>query len=141
MFDRVIWFQAQQRPDATAIQFQDEAFSYARFVADIGRCASWLTTRDLPKGSRALLYVPHPYVHWVLTVALALHGVISAACARASSQPADMKLVNAQVLFTSQLPAGPALAQTILIDQAWIDGLWSFSEAWPGSHARLGEDP
>ncbi|MES2343357.1 MAG: hypothetical protein V4597_16940, partial [Pseudomonadota bacterium] len=70
MFERLIAFQAQHQPQGLAIASAWDRFTYRQMADDIRRCAAWAAELKLPWGSRALLAVPHPYLHWVLTFGL-----------------------------------------------------------------------
>lgn len=141
MFEQLIAYQAGQQPDAVALVHGQDSFTFARMAADIGRCAAWLATLDLPLDARALVCTPHPYLHWVLTFALEQSGLVSACSATAEDIPRDIALLEPQVLFTSAPPAGPPLVPTHRIDQAWIDALWAHAPSSARRRPRGKDDP
>lgn len=131
MFERLIAFQASQRPDAIAIETAIQQFTYSDLAVDIARCAHWLTRLDLPVGARALLNVQHPYLHWVLTFGLEAVGVVTAATAAAQAVPGDLTLLKAEVLFSGEVPLAPVGVPHHVIDAAWLRAL----EAYPLTYA------
>lgn len=144
MFERLIAFNAGQFPQRTALAHGLDSFTFARMAADIGRCANWLATLDLPPGGRALLHIPHPYVHWIVTLGLEQHGVVTASTALAGAIADDAALLRADLVFSSQAPDQPVDVPLHLIDQAWIDALADQPAAWtrrltpaPGDPCRI----
>lgn len=131
MFERLIAFQASQRPDAVAIETAVQQFTYADLAVDIARCANWLTKLGLPVGARAVLNLQHPYLHWVLTFGLEAVGVVTASTATAQAVPGDVALLKAEVLFTGETPVEPAGVPHHVIDAAWLREL----EAYPLTYA------
>lgn len=144
MFERLIAFQASQRPDAVAIETARHQFTYAELAGDIARCANWLTKLNLPVGARAVLHLQHTYLHWVLTFGLEAVGVVTASSATPEALPGDVALLKAGVCFIGERPASPLGAPFHVIDGAWLRGL----EAYPltyagfaGSGRRGADDP
>lgn len=141
MFEQLISYQAGRRPEAVALIHGEDRFSFTRMAADIGRCAAWLETLDLPLDALALICTPHPYLHWVLSLALEQAGVVSTVSAAVGEIARDVSLLKAQVLFTSALPGAPPPVPTYLIDQAWIDGLWAYQPTRACRRPRGKDDP
>ncbi|MDO8378907.1 class I adenylate-forming enzyme family protein [Phenylobacterium sp.] len=141
MFEQLISYQAGQQPDGVALVHGEDSFTFGRMAADIGRCAAWLATLDLPLDARALLSTPHPYLHWVLTFALEQSGLVSASSAAVGDIPRDVALLEPQVLFASVLPEGPLKVPTHRIDQAWIDALWAYPPSSARRRRRGKDDP
>jgi non-ribosomal peptide synthetase component E (peptide arylation enzyme) len=101
MFESIIAHHARLEPDAPAIVMADYTFSYGRMAADIARCAHWLAGLNLSKGKRALLHLPHPYVHWIVTYGLEHHGVVTASSPNARNLRGEIDFIGADLLFTS----------------------------------------
>lgn len=140
MFERLIAFQASHQPDRLAIESAWDRFTYRQMADDIRRCAAWVAELDLPWGSRALIAVPHPYLHWVLTFGLETAGVITAAASPVRGVTDDLILIGAHVLFARDVPDNALGLPVHRIDQAWLDGLQRYSPTWAGDRPRRGED-
>lgn len=140
MFERLIAFQAQHQPQGLAIASAWDRFTYRQMADDIARCAAWVAELKLPWGSRALLAVPHPYLHWVLTFGLETAGVITAAASPLRGVADDIRLIGAHVLFARDVPDNALGVPVHRIDQAWLDGLQHYSPTWAGDRPRRGED-
>lgn len=139
MFERLIPFHAGQTPQAIAMVRAGDSFGFARMAADIARCANWLAGLELPSGGRALLHIPDPYVHWIVTLGLEQHGLVSADSAGALAN--DAAGLRAEVVFTSQAPDRPLAVPTHRIDQGWLDALQSQPTTWARARRPAPEDP
>lgn len=140
MFERLIAFHANHRPEGLAIASAWDRFTYRQMADDIRRCAAWVAELKLPWGSRALIAVPHPYLHWVLTFGLETAGVISAATNPFQTLAGDVALIHADVVFARDPPPTPVGAPVHRTDQAWLDGLARYPANWAGDRPRRGED-
>lgn len=140
MFERLIAFQAAHQPDGLAIASAWDRFTYRQMADDIARCCAWVAELNLAWGSRALIAVPHPYLHWVLTFGLESAGVITAATSPIRGLTDDLILVGAHMLFARDPPENALGLPVYRIDQAWLDGLQAYSPTWAGDRPRRGED-
>ncbi|WP_340643948.1 class I adenylate-forming enzyme family protein [Phenylobacterium sp.] len=140
MFERLIAFHANHRPDGLVIASAWDRFTYRQMADDIARCAAWVAELNLPWGSRALIAVPHPYLHWVLTFGLETAGVISATTSPFAPLAADLAFLHAEVLFARDVPEQPVGVPVHRIDQAWLDGLARYPANWAGDRPRRPED-
>lgn len=141
MFERLIAFNAGQFPQRVVLAQAQDSFTFARMAEDIGRCANWLATLDLPPEGRALLHIPHPYAHWIVTLGLEQHGLVTASTALAGQIASDAALLRADLVFSSQAPDQPVDAPVHLIDQPWIDALARQPAAWMRSRPPAPQDP
>ncbi|CAN5902441.1 N/A [soil metagenome] len=140
MFERLIAFHANHRPDGLVIASAWDRFTYRQMADDIRRCAAWVAELELPWGSRALIAVPHPYLHWVLTFGLETAGVISASTSPLATLTGDLALIHAEVLFARDVPDTPVGVPVHRIDQAWLDDLARYPANWAGDRPRRDTD-
>jgi acyl-CoA synthetase (AMP-forming)/AMP-acid ligase II len=76
MFERIIAYQAKQRPHALAIQTSAGNATYAKFDADIDRVAASLL--EIPNlVGRIAVQVKNPSLHWLIILALARLNIAS----------------------------------------------------------------
>ncbi len=61
-------------PDAPALLLRDRTVTFAELEAMTGRLASWLSTRDLPEGSRIAAWLPKGLIAAVLPLGVARAG-------------------------------------------------------------------
>ena len=140
MFERLIAYQAQHTPQGLAIASAWDRFTYRQMADDIVRASAWAADLKLAWGARVLIDVPHPYLHWVLTFGLESAGVISAASSPTRAITDDLIALSAVALFARNPPDNALGLPVHRIDQAWLDGLQSYSPSWAGDRLRRGED-
>lgn len=140
MFERLIAYQAQHQPKGLAIASAWDRFTYCEMADDIVRASAWVADLKLAWGARVLIDVPHPYLHWVLTFGLESAGVISAASSPVRGVTDDLVALGAVALFARNPPDNALGLPVYRIDQAWLNGLQSYSRTWAGDRLRRGED-
>lgn len=72
-----VLYQARFNPHAIAVAFGNQEVSYADFARDIERATRQLAHRMATRPNLAMVALTHPYLHWVLTIALARLGITS----------------------------------------------------------------
>lgn len=123
MFEKIIASNANLWPDRPAILMGDHSFSYIQMSQDIGRCVTWLTTLGLPSGGRALICIPHAYLHWILTFALERMGLATASASRAADVPDLTRRLEIDAIFSTEEVDPVGMRPIYNIGQAWIDHL------------------
>jgi len=123
-----ILHRARCAPHAIAVSFGAQDVSYGEFVRDIERATRQLAAR-VPAGSGlAAVTVSHPYLHWVLTIALGRAGLCTATVLDGGH---TLDLIKPDLVF-ADAGAHPARPRLIGVDQEWIgvgaDALPAFAD-------------
>lgn len=141
MFETLIHDHAATAPEDTAFRTPTgPTVTYATVALDVRRCAAWLAQQGVAPGMRAMLQVDDPYLHWVLFLALDMHGVVSIGdMATAPLNPALVDGLGASLVFSSIPNQAFAKARTFLIDGEWI-GSMRACDAAPLSDRSLHDD-
>lgn len=99
-FYTTILYHSRFNPHAIAVSFGDRNISYAQFVRDIERVTKRLHNKELPKTGRAIIHVGHPYLHWLLLLALGRIGMTSVTVYDIE-KPGLLDLIQPDVVLTS----------------------------------------
>lgn len=78
MIDDIIRYRAAMSGDAPAFVGPDAPRSFAQLEADIRRAVHVLRDFRVPPGEAAAVAIKHPYIQWVIILALARLGIASA---------------------------------------------------------------
>ena len=76
-FYPTILFHSRFNPELVAVAFGSQEVTYREFVRDIERVTRQLASRVAPGPRLAMVALVHPYLHWVLTIALGRVGITS----------------------------------------------------------------
>ncbi len=115
-FHSTILYYARYTPHAIAVAFGSQEVSYAEFARDIERATRRLAARLPARSGLAMLSVGHPYLHWVLTIAL---GRIGMCTVTAFDRAHTADLIRPDLVFADTQPALPD-ERFIAVDQDWI---------------------
>lgn len=107
---------ARSTPHDIAVAFGKQEVSYGEFARDIERATRQLAAR-LPDGARlAMVGVSHPYLHWVLTIALGRTGL----CTVSAADPAaSIELVKPDLVFVDAQAPRPD-SRFVAAGEEWI---------------------
>lgn len=113
-----ILFHSRFQPEAIAVAFGTLEVSYADFVRDIERATRRLVAKVPARSGLAMVAVTHPYLHWVLTIALGRVGIASVSAYDASNAD-TLALIRPDVVFVD---AGAVAADSRFVEMndAWI---------------------
>lgn len=93
MFEKIIAYQAKQRPHALAIMTPVGNATYAKFDADIDRVAGALL--KIPNlGGRVAVQAKNPSLHWLVILALARLNMLSLSLAATGDRPETETLAH-----------------------------------------------
>ena len=129
---------ARSTPHDIAVAFGAQEVSYGEFARDIERATRQLAARLPGSTGVAMVTLSHPYLHWVMTIALGRAGL----CTVSAFDAAAVALVKpALVLVDPQAPQPDS--RFVVVDQEWIglggDALPPFADPEHGADvpARL----
>lgn len=107
---------ARTTPHDIAVAFGQQEVSYGEFARDIERATRQLAARLSGSAGLAMVALSHPYLHWVLTIALGRAGL----CTVSSFDPgAEIGLVKPDlVLVDAQAPRLDG--RFVTADEEWI---------------------
>jgi len=83
-----ILHRARCAPHAIGVSFAAQDVSYGEFVRDIERATRQLAARTPRRSGLAMVSIAHPYLHWVITIALGRLGMSTASAINAAHTPA-----------------------------------------------------
>lgn len=115
-----IVFHARFNPHSVAVSFGDVAITYRRFVDDVERVTRRLAAMDLGSPARAVVNVGHPYIHWLLSLALGRMGVATAAVF--GNNPEAIRFLRADLVLTDLALEAIAGCQTVRVGADWMNG-------------------
>ena len=120
MFEEIVSFQARYRPDAPAIWTPIGGASFASFDADINRMARRLQPLVPARGCVAV-QAANPGLHWVVTLALARLGCVSASLPPVGERPEAelLAILRPDLLLTDRGAAAAGLA-TFELSPDWV---------------------
>lgn len=107
---------ARCAPHAIAVAFGSQEVSYGDFARDIERATRQLAARLPDRSGLAMLTLSHPYLHWVLTIALGRIGMCTVSSFDLSR---TLGLVRPDVVFVDAHAEKPD-SRFIEVDQEWI---------------------
>ncbi|GAB2599024.1 acyl-CoA synthetase [Ramlibacter solisilvae] len=99
--------------------FGEEHVTYQRFAKDIERTTRRLAALEVGAARRVLVNVAHPYVHWLLTIALGRMGVVSVTAFGSDSEL--FRFTGAEVVLTDQDLLGGE-RRIIRVTKDWLAG-------------------
>jgi acyl-CoA synthetase (AMP-forming)/AMP-acid ligase II len=111
-FYPTILFHSRVNPESVAVAFGSQEVTYREFVRDIERATRQLASRVPPGPRLAMVALVHPYLHWVLTIALGRVGITSVS----GYDPAGsglLDLVKADLVFIDN--------QTVAADERFVE--------------------
>lgn len=111
-----IQHRARYTPHAIAVSFGSQELNYGEFVRDIERATRQLAARLPNRSGLAALTVAHPYLHWVLTIALGRMGMTTASVFDGNRA---LELIKPDLVFTDTQERA-ADSRYIVVDQEWI---------------------
>jgi len=111
-----ILHRARCAPHAIAVNFGTRDVSYGEFVRDIERATRQLTARLPGASGLAMVSVSHPYLHWVITLALGRAGLCTVSALDAGHTP---ELIQPDLVFADAQP-NQADKRFVMVDQDWI---------------------
>jgi len=95
-----ILHRARCAPHAIAVSFGAQDVSYGEFARDIERATRQLAARAQNRSGLAMVHIAHPYLHWVITIALGRLGMSTVSAIDATHTPAmigpDLVVADAQ---------------------------------------------
>jgi len=101
---------------ATAVSFGNQDVSYAELVRDIERATRRLAARRSNGTGLAMVSVAHPYLHWILTIALCGVGFCTVSALQAGHTP---QLIQPDLIF-ADTRTEHADSRFVTVDQEWI---------------------
>ena len=120
MFEHIVSFQARYRPEAVAISTPVGSASFAQLEADVNRMARRLAG-VAPRGARVAVQVTGSGLHWVVLLALARLGCVSASLPPVGerSEAELLAILRPDVLLTERTPAS-AVAASLQLTPDWV---------------------
>jgi len=107
---------ARCAPRAIAASFGNQDVSYGELVRDIERATRRLAARGSNGTGLAMVSVAHPYLHWVITIALGRVGFCTVSALQAGHTP---QLIQPDLVF-ADAQADQADSRFVTVDQDWI---------------------
>lgn len=107
---------ARCKPHAIAVAFGTQEVSYGEFVRDIERATRQAAARLPSRSGLAMLTVTHPYLHWVLTIALGRLGLTTVSV---FDQSHTLDLIKPDVVLVDARTRA-ADSPHIGVDEEWI---------------------
>lgn len=117
LFSTVLFY-SRFHPEAVAVAFGPQEVSYADFARDIERATRQLVAKHPSRSGLAMVAVTHPYLHWVLTMALGRVGMTSVTAYDAGSAT-TLALIKPDVVFVDA-QAAAADARFVRVSDEWI---------------------
>lgn len=118
-FHALLQSHATATHDAVAVVHGSREIGYAQFAADLDKVTCRFNACKIAPGSRAVLFMANPYLHWLAVIALWRLGVISVTVYKLD-EPGLLQLLKANVLVSDraglQVDGGGAIA----ISDAWL---------------------
>lgn len=105
-FYPTVLFHSRFNPESIAVAFGQQEVTYREFVRDIERATRILASRIPARSGLAMVALTHPYLHWVLTIALGRVGLASITAYEPSNAQVqelikpDLVFVDAQAAAT-----------------------------------------
>lgn len=143
MFETVIAKGAAQWGSRIAIKVGDRsAYTYALMATDIRKCAAWLGRRRMKPGSRVVLHMSDPYLHWVLFFAIEAHGLIAVPETLHVRLDAErLAFLGADAVFSDLASPGMAGISWVQTGPAWKTVFRGFRPLPLPARQRRPEDP
>jgi len=115
-------------PHAIAVSVGGKDLSYAEFARDIERATRQLAARSPLRSGLAMVHIAHPYLHWVITIALGRLGMSTVSAINADHTPA---LIGPD-LVVADAPGSVADPRIIVVSPDWTpeasDALPAFAD-------------
>ena len=118
-FYALVQSHAKGRPDAIAVADGARRITYAQFVVDIETVSRRLNTHGLAPGSRAVVFMSSPYLHWLAVIALWRIRVISVSVFNLT-EPGLFELLRANVLISDHDNLTADGGGAIALTNAWL---------------------
>lgn len=112
-----ILYQSRINPHAVAVVFGTQEVTYAEFARDIERATRQAAARVPARAGLALVTLGHPYLHWVLTIAL---GRLGLATASAFDTARLLGVIQPDLVFAGLEAAPAGDARFVAVDEEWI---------------------
>lgn len=136
-----VLYHSRFNPESVAVAFGTQEVTYSEFVRDIERATRTLADRFAQRSGVAMVALSHPYLHWVLTIALGRAGIASVTAYDVANPEVIARIRPDLVL----VDAGTSLADGRFaeVSAEWIgreaDGLPAFvdTEHAPDTPVRL----
>jgi acyl-CoA synthetase (AMP-forming)/AMP-acid ligase II len=113
-----ILFYSRFHPESVAVAFGSQEVTYGEFVRDIERATRQLASRLSSRSGLAMVSLTHPYLHWVLTIALGRVGMTSVtAYDPANSNVLD--LIRPDLVFVDAQTAATD-TRFVAVTEEWI---------------------
>ena len=140
MFEHLITFQARYRPDAIAISTPVGSATFAGLDADVDRMARRLQP-IVPARGRVAVQVQGSGLHWVVLLALARLGCVSASLPPVGERPeADLlAILRPDFLLTDR--AGETAADRFVLTPDWVQATFASTAASMAPHRFAPNDP
>ncbi len=141
MFEHIISFQARYRPDAIAISTPVGSASFAALEADVNRMARRLAP-VAPRGARVAVQVTGSGLHWVVLLALARLGCVSASLPPVGERPEAelLAILRPDVLLTERASDIAGMASLRLTPE-WVGETFQSSAEPVETHSFAPDDP
>jgi acyl-coenzyme A synthetase/AMP-(fatty) acid ligase len=114
-----ILFQSRQDPGATAVAFGTTSITYAAFCRHIDNVTRRLQRCGLAAGTRLLVDVPHPYLHWLVSIAAGRAGLVAASADAFAGRNDLLALLGTGVIVTDRDAGLPPEASPLIADEGW----------------------
>lgn len=111
-----ILYHARHNPHAAAVVFGSQQVSYGDFARDIERATRQLALRLPSRSGLAMLSLSHPYLHWVLALALGRIGMCTVSVFDRSH---TLDLIKPDLVFVDA-HAEKTDGRFVEVDQEWI---------------------
>jgi len=121
-----ILHRARCAPHAIAVSFGAQDVSYGEFARDIERATRQLAARRPGASGLAMVSVSHPYLHWVITIALGRAGLCTVSALDAAHTP---ELIKPDLVF-ADAQANQTDPRFVTVDQDWIGASADTLPAW-----------